>query len=265
MNKAKSIFYIIKPFLYYYFIEIIVIYFTSVITENKLHNSYYNAAGNIVAVLLLLHTCHNEIKIQKKYLSSSTINIKSKLILFILCIILGSTLSILFNTIFQIVSNLMQTSDILGSKLYSHVFNIQYSLPIFSGFIIHCIITPICEEIIFRGIIFNRLKRYTNIPNSIIISALIFGIYHGNLPQLIYAFIMGIIIATIYNKTNNLLSPVLFHITANSTSYFRTIFTIDCIQTTNIGYFFILTIITIICGLYFKHLTINSKKLIITH
>ena len=57
---------------------------------------------------------------------------------------------------------------------------------------------------------------------AIVISALIFGIIHGNVVQGIYAFIIGICLAYIYERYNTLLAAVLFHMSANLMSVIMT-------------------------------------------
>ena len=80
------------------------------------------------------------------------------------------------------------------------------------------IIAPITEEFVFRGLIFTRLKRLMKRNLAIFISALLFGIYHGNVIQGIYAFIFGLILAFLYEKYGTITAPVQFHIAANITS-----------------------------------------------
>jgi len=53
---------------------------------------------------------------------------------------------------------------------------------------------------------------------AVIISALMFGLYHGNLVQGIYAFIMGCLLALVYEWTGSFAAPVLFHMIANHLS-----------------------------------------------
>ena len=48
---------------------------------------------------------------------------------------------------------------------------------------------PICEEIIFRGMIFKFLKRYYSLIGAIFLQALLFGIAHGNIVQGVYTYI----------------------------------------------------------------------------
>jgi membrane protease YdiL (CAAX protease family) len=113
--------------------------------------------------------------------------------------------------------NIFQNSD-----TYTRVSNIQYSVSLPVGIFIFGILTPIGEELIFRGVIYNRLKRYFSPLVAIVASALIFGIYHGNLVQFIYASLMGICMALLYESHERLLAPILFHCGANTFIYMIT-------------------------------------------
>ena len=64
---------------------------------------------------------------------------------------------------------------------------------LFSGpFVIQIIgigmIIPICEELIYRGLIFMRMRQYCNVNLAIGLSALLFAAFHGNVVQGIYGF-----------------------------------------------------------------------------
>ena len=81
-----------------------------------------------------------------------------------------------------------------------------------------CIIAPIIEEVIFRGIILNgMLKRY-NPSTAIIISSLLFALIHGNLHQEINAFLLALIIGCIYYKTHSLYLTIYCHFFNNTAS-----------------------------------------------
>ena len=86
------------------------------------------------------------------------------------------------------------------------------------------IIGPICEELMFRGIVFNRLKDWVKPQAAIAISALLFGIYHGNVVQFFYATCMGVMLAIIYDKTGTLWISIVAHIAANLWSLFGSSF-----------------------------------------
>lgn len=86
------------------------------------------------------------------------------------------------------------------------------------------IIGPICEELMFRGIVFHRLKDWVKPQAAIAISALLFGIYHGNVVQFFYATCMGVMLAVIYDKTGTLWISIVAHIAANLWSLFGSSF-----------------------------------------
>ncbi len=79
-----------------------------------------------------------------------------------------------------------------------------------------CIIGPIFEEFLFRGIILNLFKDY-NILSGILISAFLFCIYHGNFNQRVSAFLIGIVFAYIA-KSYSIYWTALLHMINNMLS-----------------------------------------------
>lgn len=77
------------------------------------------------------------------------------------------------------------------------------------------IVAPIAEELIFRGLIFRRLADYVHVGWAIGISAFLFGIYHGNVMQFLYAGLLGACFAYCYDRLGSLWAPILLHIGAN--------------------------------------------------
>ncbi len=80
-----------------------------------------------------------------------------------------------------------------------------------------CIIAPITEEIFYRGMVL-RVFSKANQRFGVLISAFIFGIGHGNIPQFILAFLLGIFLAHITLKHNSVIPSILVHIFVNSVS-----------------------------------------------
>ena len=90
------------------------------------------------------------------------------------------------------------------------------------------IFAPIIEEIIFRGIIFNRLKIRIGITSAIIISSFIFAIGHG-FGGITSAFLFGICMCILYLKTDNILIPMSVHFLNNLIATILTITQADII------------------------------------
>lgn len=77
-----------------------------------------------------------------------------------------------------------------------------------------CVLGPLCEELLFRGLLARRLARYGQKPAALV-SALLFGLYHANLSQFFYAFALGLLLAYAYFYTGTLRAPVVLHMLFN--------------------------------------------------
>ncbi|MCD7882190.1 MAG: CPBP family intramembrane metalloprotease, partial [Lachnospiraceae bacterium] len=74
---------------------------------------------------------------------------------------------------------------------------------------------PIAEELIFRGLVYARMRIRLQVGSAAFFSALLFALYHGNPIQAIYAFPMAIVLALLYEHGGKLIYPILFHMGAN--------------------------------------------------
>ena len=77
------------------------------------------------------------------------------------------------------------------------------------------VIAPLAEEIVFRWLIYLRLRDYVRMGAAMVISGLIFGIYHGNRVQAVYGGILGMIFAYFLEISGCLWGSVLLHMGAN--------------------------------------------------
>ncbi len=74
------------------------------------------------------------------------------------------------------------------------------------------ILAPVFEEIVFRGIIMKGLLNKGLKPKpAIFISAIAFGLVHGNPWQLVGGILLGSVLGLVYYKTKSLLLPILLH------------------------------------------------------
>ena len=77
------------------------------------------------------------------------------------------------------------------------------------------ILAPIAEEILFRGLVFKRLQDYTGNGWAVLISGLLFGIYHENMIQFVYAGLLGFAFAMLMCRTDSLKVVITAHAAAN--------------------------------------------------
>lgn len=76
------------------------------------------------------------------------------------------------------------------------------------------ILGPIVEEILFRGILFNRLNIKLPMTIAILLSSLLFSLLHPN-AAILSSFIFGITMCIIYLLTENILVPITIHMLNN--------------------------------------------------
>lgn len=74
------------------------------------------------------------------------------------------------------------------------------------------------EEILFRGLVLNRLQKVTSDTFAIFFSALMFGLIHGNVVQIPFAFLLGLYLGWMTVYTKSIIPAMLFHCLNNSIS-----------------------------------------------
>lgn len=79
------------------------------------------------------------------------------------------------------------------------------------------VIAPIVEELLFRGAIMNHLQEQGYSPHkSIVVSAIVFGLIHINPAQVIFAFLMGLVLGWIVWRTGSLIPVIAGHALNNT-------------------------------------------------
>ena len=74
---------------------------------------------------------------------------------------------------------------------------------------------PIIEEYVFRRMCYGVLRKYGNTIKALIFSSILFALFHGNIVQGIYAFILGLGLGYLYEVSNNILITILAHAFSN--------------------------------------------------
>ena len=147
-------------------------------------------------------------RIDSEKLEKESISIRKFLLYF--CI--SFTLMLFGNLIGLIITSALGTA--IQSDIANPVQDLIQSSDLLMNLIIISIIGPILEELIFRKLLIDRTVKY-GARVSIILSATLFGLMHGNLNQFFYAFLLGGFFAYIYMKTGKVTYTILLHVLLN--------------------------------------------------
>ena len=77
------------------------------------------------------------------------------------------------------------------------------------------VIPAICEELLFRGIIFQGLLQKFKPSHAVLIGGAFFMLMHGSLQQTVYQFLLGCALCLVYYMTKNIFYPMLLHFLNN--------------------------------------------------
>lgn len=101
-----------------------------------------------------------------------------------------------------------------GDLVDNPIQDILTGLSPLTAFFLMVICAPIVEEYVFRKLIIDRTVQYGQ-ATAILLSGLMFALFHGNFNQFVYAFTLGVFWGFIYVKTGRLIYTVALHMTVN--------------------------------------------------
>ena len=170
--------------------------------QEKLNN-YINDKSLLSILLTFLILFPILYKIFKKYKTNNKLKLKDNIII----IILGVTICLVFNIIVYYLNSIFN---------FTNNYEIS-NIPIIVQIICSGICGPILEETVFRGIVYNKLKAFNKKNIAIILTSIIFCLFHTDIVNAIYAFIVSFILIYLYDTYKTLKAPVLMHISLNIT------------------------------------------------
>lgn len=110
---------------------------------------------------------------------------------------------------------IMETvSELAGYDFADRIQDMSVTTPLWAIFLFVVIVAPLGEEFIFRRLLCDRLRPFGEWPAALL-SALAFGLFHTNVYQIGYAFLLGLMLAFVYLKTGRLRYTVVLHAAVN--------------------------------------------------
>jgi membrane protease YdiL (CAAX protease family) len=81
-----------------------------------------------------------------------------------------------------------------------------------------CVMAPMLEEMLFRGIVLRGFLQRYSCSRAIVMSALLFGAAHMNIYQFVVGFVIGVVLAWLYERTRSLIPCIALHAAYNTTT-----------------------------------------------
>ena len=220
-DGAYGFFRALLPVLIYYAIMLLVDFFLGLFlggTGIEIWTPVVEALGALAALPYLLKTYRKDILMRvlsDEYRRRRNFPLKEKAFRY------GyAAITICF--IALAVNNIIGYSDLEEiSELYAQVHYELYQGPFFVRFLCLGLVVPYAEEVLYRGVFFGRMKEIGSPVKAIIVSALVFGIMHGNLVQLVYGFFVGLVLAYFADKNQSVLPAFIGHAAANTVAMIR--------------------------------------------
>lgn len=89
---------------------------------------------------------------------------------------------------------------------------------IVSVFLVIAVAPAVCEEMLFRGLIYNSMKARYRVPTAIGIVAVLFGMYHMSLVKFIPTGLLGLVLCYVAYKTGSIYPSMMMHLINNALS-----------------------------------------------
>ena len=103
---------------------------------------------------------------------------------------------------------------ILGITPVNAVAELAFTEQLLPKILVMVIIAPFFEELVFRKALISRLRVYGE-RLAVITSAVLFALFHGNLSQMFYAFLLGLVFGYVYLRSGKLRHSLILHMFVN--------------------------------------------------
>ena len=102
-----------------------------------------------------------------------------------------------------------------ASAEYQQTAESMYSATVLVELLVFGIISPLAEEMMFRGVMYRRYRETKSFYYGAVWSSVFFALLHTNTVQMIYTFLLGIFLCYVYEKFASIKAPILLHMILN--------------------------------------------------
>ena len=164
----------------------------------------------------------------------------------------------IYHISFIVIANVLFVSAIYFILRYlSHLSIISFNSPLFGDFralsisilalyfFTVVILSPIIEELLFRGLFLRRFNKELNVTLAILISSVLFGVCH-NFGGILGAILFGICVSILYIKSKNILVPIFAHFLNNLLSFLLALSGVEYLIQSNLAIIILIIILAIV-------------------
>lgn len=212
MKKSYGMLFCIVPYFVMLFIRAVGITLLGSVFSDGLALDYNTYVIYVLSLLAVVYIAvfgvwyYFGVARDRKVEDGSFWNLKSLILLILLGIAVQLSVSYLLFFIFSLLPSLAQSYSALMSPLVA----LSPVSIIYVG-----ILSPIGEECIFRGLIMHYAEDNASFYVANILQAALFGVFHGNLVQGIYAFLLGLLLGYLVKLSGSIFGGMIFHSALN--------------------------------------------------
>ena len=81
------------------------------------------------------------------------------------------------------------------------------------------VFAPVCEELLFRGVLYPSLRDLGHRRMAIAASSLLFAAIHGSLALMLPLTVLAVVLVWLYEKTGSIIAPILMHAAFNAVNF----------------------------------------------
>ncbi|AGK98138.1 CPBP family intramembrane glutamic endopeptidase [Clostridium pasteurianum] len=180
------------------------------LNSNEMGNYVYENSGIILILSMIISLIIYFLMLRKKKsnifdrCNFRNIGIKNVILIIVIGIAFSMILSGIVEYVIKFFPSYNETSKMISMSMTSIL-----------GILAVLMFAPIFEEILFRGIVLSEIKMNINITAAVIIQGVLFGLYHMNMLQSLYASVLGILLGFLCVKTGGVVGSIVAHITFN--------------------------------------------------
>ena len=204
MNSKKVNWFFLTTILLHFLIVVLMVVFHYVFTLNMILNFIVSSALIVVPAFAFVIVSGEDWKEATGFhrIRWSTVGM----------IILFTFLTVPLTTLINSFSMLFVENAVM--EMSGEILRIPFPV----AFFFMAVNAPLCEEIVYRGIVYRGYRRSGTLLQAAVFSAVLFAVGHMNLKQAAYAFVLGIMLVLLVEATGSLWASVIYHVIFNGVS-----------------------------------------------